>query len=88
MTDTYLSIATIAYDQSLAARVTACAAQEGEAEPDMWAADHRWQYAAQPGWGAAWDSALAGGIQDPGGNPGVITDGQILSAVQSLQGGG
>ena len=43
-----------------------------------------WYFAAQPGWALAWESALAVGIVDPGRDAGVITDGMILSAVQTL----
>ena len=39
---------------------------------------------SQPGWDDAWDSAIASGIEDPGGNEGVITDGMILSGVQAV----
>ena len=42
----------------------------------------QWQCAAEPGWGEAWESAIAGGTTDIGNDPGVITDGMILSAVQ------
>jgi hypothetical protein len=42
--------------------------------------------AIQPGWREAWESALASGVENPGADPAVITDGQILAAVQSLLG--
>jgi len=58
---------------------------EGEASPEAWSQAHRWQVAAQPGWADKWDSALAGGIERPGLDDSVITDGDILSAVQSLR---
>jgi hypothetical protein len=56
---------------------------------------HIWRYnryvwAASPGWGGAWDSALAGHPDDPayepGRDPAVITDGMILATVQQLGG--
>jgi hypothetical protein len=42
--------------------------------------------AAQPGFGDAYASALAADppVERPGNDPGVITDGMILGAVQSL----
>lgn len=85
MADTYDSIADVADSASLARRVTACASQEGDPSPETWTYQHRWQYAAQPGWGAAFASAEAGGNPDPGADPAVVTDGQILSAVQALR---
>lgn len=84
MTDQYLTIATIAGDPTMIQRVAACAAQEGQDEPHYWATQHGYTWAAAPGWGAAWDSATAGGIADPGADPAVITDGQILAQVQGM----
>jgi hypothetical protein len=61
--------------------------------PDTWAAiswvqTNRYLWASSPGWGAAWDSALASHPDDatyePGKDPAVITDAQILSTVQTL----
>jgi hypothetical protein len=43
--------------------------------------------AASPGWDQAWSSALAAGNETPGRDPGVITDGMILSGVQAIGGG-
>ena len=84
----YLSIATIRQDSWLQARAAACAAVEGEPSPDQWVFTHSWQLAAQPGWGAAWDSALVSHPEDdyqPGRDEAVITDYMILSAVQKLR---
>jgi len=56
----------------------------------QWVKDHRYVWAASPSWGAAWDSALAAHPPEtepdyePGKDPGVITDGMILSTVQAL----
>lgn len=82
---TYLTISKIAADPALTLRVTACAAQEGEPDPSGWAFTHRYNWAASPGWDAAWESALAAHDADPGSNEAVITDGMILSAVQALR---
>lgn len=86
MTDTYLSIAAIAGDYSMQIRVTACAAQQGEESPEPWTLEHRYNWAAAPGWAAAWDSALAAGNPNPGAAPDVITDGMILTQVQAMLG--
>lgn len=57
-----------------------------------WVEQNRYVWASSPGWGAAWDSALAAHPPDtepdyqPGADASVITDGQILSTVQLLVG--
>lgn len=85
--DQYLTIATVAKDPAMNRRVAACAAQQGIAEgPEMWAAERCYTWAASPGWGATWDSAVASGVPDPGADPAVITDQMILSQVQSMLG--
>lgn len=85
MSDPYWEISQLAMDGALMSRCIACAAQEGIAGPEDWVFDHRWQLAAQPGWGAAWAYALATGVTEPGQNAAVITDGQVLAAVQVLR---
>lgn len=79
----------MAYDSALNGRVTAAVASENqagntEADPERWTADNRHYWAASPGWADAWESALASDNPDPGADEAVITDQQILSAVQSL----
>jgi hypothetical protein len=55
-----------------------------------WVEQNRYLWASSPGWGAAWDSALAAHPPEtepdyePGRDPGVITDGMILTTVQAL----
>ena len=53
-----------------------------------WVVNNSYLLASEPGWGAAWDYALnvhsSEPDYDPGKDAGVITDGMILSAVQSL----
>lgn len=92
MADTYLAISQIAGDPDMLERVRACAAQQAIDGPEAWAYDQRYSWAAQPGWGAQWDSGLAAHPADPdyrpGADPAVITDGNILSAVQLLAGAG
>ena len=59
-------------------------------DPDRWAADERRYWASAPGWSEAWESAIASHPPedfpdyDPGADPGVITDGMVLSQVQSM----
>jgi hypothetical protein len=98
MADTYLSISDIAGDQWMRERMLAAATQQsylGSAplvQPTafQWVDNNRYVWAASPGWGAAWDSALAAHPPDtepdyrPGRDPAVITDGMILSTVQQL----
>jgi hypothetical protein len=48
---------------------------------------HMLEVCAAPGWGDAWASAVAGGVPDPGRDPAVIADGQILASVQTVAGG-
>lgn len=87
--DTYLSIWKITDSASMRNRVTACAAKEDidtgpQLNFDQWTWDHRWEWASAPGWGAAFEYAEASGNPDPGADPAVITDGMILSQVQSM----
>jgi hypothetical protein len=96
MADAYLSISQIASDALMNERVRACAAQQNQLGsvtiPDViaWTDDNRYVWAASPGWGEKWDSALATHppVDEPdyrpGGDPAVITDGDILATVQSL----
>lgn len=100
MTDSYLSIAAIANDEFMRERMIACVTQQqhlGSINVDLpntavpynaqaWVEANSYLWAASPDWGAAWDSALAGGNEAPGKDPAVITDGQILSTVQALLG--
>lgn len=79
------SVADVADSASLARRITACAAQEGEQAPETWTYTNRWGYAAAPGWGDAFASAQAGGNPDPGADEAVITDGMILTQVQAMR---
>ncbi len=81
----YLTQSILAEDEHLMRRVTACAAMEGIHSPDGWAYAHRWELSAQPGWDAAYASAIAGGIEHPGRDEGVIPDAWILTAVQQIR---
>jgi len=85
----YLTQNDIANNGAILSRVAQAAAQENvQGDPDRWTYDNRRDWASAPGWDAAWESALVSNEEDPGYNPGldeaVITDGMILSQVQSM----
>lgn len=81
----YSDIADITESTSLRRRLHAAAAQEGKPKPvEVWVSTYIWEIASSPGWAAAWASAVAGDIEDPGADEGVITDAQILAAIQPL----
>lgn len=91
---TYLDIANMTDSGSLIRRLSAAAAEQKEAgatldppDPMTWAGTFRWELCAAPGWADAWASAEAGGNLDPGADPAVITDAQILSQVQAVLAG-
>ena len=83
----YSDIALLSADNDFILRTTACAATEGEENPGGWVMSHQWQMAAIPGFGDKYGYAVATGVVRPGNDPSVISDGDILSAVQSLQAG-
>lgn len=80
----YNTVADMAENYPLNRRMTAGAAKESIASPQEWVAANRWELASQPGWDAAWDSAVASGVPNPGADEAVITDGMILSGVQAV----
>lgn len=84
----FADISALAQDGDFIMRTTACAAVEGIGTPDegvnQWVANRQWQMAAMPGFGDKYGSALASGVQRPGLDQSVISDADILSAVQSL----
>lgn len=80
----YKSVADMAEDYALSRRITAAAAKESIDNPQGWVQLFRWEVAGQPGWDAAWDSAVASGNPDPGNDEAVITDAMILSGVQAV----
>lgn len=80
-----LSISAAAQSASLRDRIAACVAQQtAQKHPINIIATEglQWRCAAEPGWGEAWDSAVAAGNADPGADPAVIPDSWILAAVQ------
>jgi hypothetical protein len=92
----YLTQNDIVNSPAMNARVAQAAAeQHAPYDPDRWTHDYRRTWAAAPGWDAAWESFKASHPDpedppadyvspDPGADPGVITDGQILAQVQSM----
>jgi len=82
----YSSQAMLARDTDFTSRVAAAAAVEvdGITDPEGWARDHIWLIAAAPGFADAYESALVNGVERPGNDASVISDAQILSAVQAL----
>ncbi|MFN3600499.1 MAG: hypothetical protein ACK4UY_03815 [Dietzia sp.] len=83
----YTDVARMAGDGHLRERIAACAATEGvtSPHPTKWADDHQWQLAGTPGWGDAYTYALLQNNEAPGRDESVISDGMILSAVQTLR---
>jgi hypothetical protein len=81
----YSDVALLTQDNDFIQRVRACVSSEGELEPIEWTEQHIWQMAGMPGFGDKYASAILNGIQRPGNDQSVISDGDILSAVQSLR---
>ena len=81
----YLTQDTIRQNAAMYGRMAQAAATEGNPDPDSWTGIHAREWAAAPGWDAAWESALASDPDsDPGTNEAVITDAMILSQYQSM----
>lgn len=80
----YSTLAQLATDTDFLNRVTACAATQGIRQADKWAEDNRWALAAQPGFDNAYAYAVATDHVEPGKDVAVISDADILSAVQAL----
>jgi len=85
----YTSIVQMASSATLAARISAAAADEGQADPVGWTSRNIWAIvASDQGWSDAWDYALANATDDDnpdtGARPGVINDSMILTVVQAM----
>lgn len=78
----YSTLAQLAKDVHFRDRVTACAALQGITQADKWAEDNRWAMAASPGFDEAYAYAVTFANPAPGKDVAVISDEQILSAVQ------
>jgi hypothetical protein len=82
----YYDVALLTADVDFTSRVTACYASEpsaGSTFPSQWVQEHIWSIAASPGFGDAYAYALATNLPNPGRDPAVISDNQILAAVQA-----
>lgn len=80
----FSDIALLSADNDFILRTRACVAVEGVADPVQWSNDHVWQMAATPSFGDKYASALAAGVPRPGNDQSVISDPDILSAVQVI----
>ena len=82
----YSTVSLLAQDYDFINRVASCAAVEvpKSYQPLQWASEHIWWVAASPGFDEAYQYALDTDVERPGWDPAVITDGQILAAVQGL----
>jgi hypothetical protein len=83
----YYDIALLTQDLDFSMRVSGCYSSEtllGGEQPNGWTNAHIWLIASAPGFGDAYAYAIASGVSDPGRDPAVITDGQLLSAVQAV----
>lgn len=99
----YLMQNNVAASMTMRGRVAACVAEQMELHPDAdlngntnadsWAYLYQREWAAAPGWAAAWEYALLTHdpkpdepTYDPGADEAVITDGMILSQIQLMLG--
>lgn len=81
----YSDIALLSSDNDFIMRTRACVTTEGESDPLGWTAAHQWQMAAMPTFGDKYAYAVLTGVIRPGNDQSVISDPEILSAVQSLR---
>jgi len=81
----YSDVALLSADNDFIMRTRAAAAQEGEADPVQWSNAYIWQMAGSPGFGDKYASALAAEVPRPGNDQSVISDPEILSAIQALR---
>jgi hypothetical protein len=82
----YFDQAQLSRDGDFNQRIAAAAQLEidlGEQTALEWAAEHQWEISASPGFGDAYASAVASGVERPGADASVISDAQILSAIQA-----
>jgi hypothetical protein len=81
-----IDIADLATDGDFRARAIAAAALEGDPTPGAWVDTHLMLLAAAPGFGDKYASARAAAVPDPGRDPAVISDPDIVARVQQLMG--
>jgi hypothetical protein len=84
----YATQSQLARDQDFIARCTACAAREIDpASPtssQSWVIANIWELAATPGFDDKYEYAINSQHSRPGWDGAVITDGDILAAIQAL----
>ena len=82
----YSDQALLSADLDFINRLAACAAVEvdlaGE-QPVTWSVENVWFIAAAPGFADDYASAIAAGVERPGNDQAVISDAELLSAVQA-----
>lgn len=81
----YSDVSLLASDSDFMQRTRACVSIEGEPEPVEWSNDHQWEMAATPGFGEKYTYAILTGNPRPGWDESVISDPDILSAVQTIR---
>lgn len=82
----------LAQDEDFLARCRSCYAiltipkgpADSLSQPEAWVNMYRYHIAASPGFADAYTYALSTGVENPGRNPAVITDEQILASVDAL----
>lgn len=83
----YSALHRMRQSNGLRERLTAAAAQEGSADPDLWVHSNTWAIVSDPEWVSAWTyaegTATVNHNPDIGAREDVITDGMILSAIQA-----
>lgn len=83
----YSDVAALQSDLQFNNRCIACVATEPNppGNPTQWVIENSWAIAGAPGFGDKYGSALAADVPEPGNNPAVISDADILSVVQALK---
>lgn len=84
----YTSVVEMANSSSLIGRLTAAAAGETITSPEQWTRTNLWTLVSSPGWADKWqyadDNATVNTNPDLGIRNDVISDADILSAVQAV----
>jgi hypothetical protein len=78
------SVHLLSEDNDFRTRCIAAAALRAHPTPFEWALAARHLLAASPGFGDKYESALVGGVADPGRDQAVIADDEIVAAVARL----
>ena len=82
----YNHIADAAQDSDLRRRVAACFAQQttGTEQPEALASVHMWRIVANSTIADAYSYAVAANVPNPGKDEAVVTDANILAAVEAI----